>query len=166
MKRVAIAIFACMCCASAHGHSASDAYLALEVQGDVVEGRWDIALRDLHFVLTLDDDGDGSITWGEVKHHRADIESYAYGHLSASSDQGACAIERGRQLVSVRADGGYASLAFRIVCNGRPRKMTLDYRLFFDADPTHRGIVVVRKGSATATSLMSPANARIELDRF
>jgi len=39
------------------------------------------------------------------------------------------------------------------------------YRLFFDVDPTHRGIVVIRNGNATATSLMSPTNARIELTR-
>ena len=69
------------------------------------------------------------------------------------------------QLVSMRADGGYASLSFRIVCNVRPRKVTLDYRLLFDVDPTHRGIVVVRNGGATATSLLSPTNARIDLTR-
>ena len=45
------------------------------------------------------------------------------------------------------------------------RKVTLDYGLFFDVDPTHRGIVVIRNGNATATSLMSPTNARIELTR-
>jgi hypothetical protein len=165
--KVLVAIAAALACAFAHAHSASDAYLTLTLSGrgntTVIEGQWDIALRDLHFVLALDDDGDGAVTWSELKRHHADIESYAYRRLRASGDGEACAIERGRQLVADRADGAYAALSFRIACPGKPRKVALDYRLFFDVDPTHRGIVVLRNGSATATSLMSPDNARIEL---
>ena len=164
MKLLA-AIAAALCLSVAHAHSASDAYLTLNLEGKVIEGRWDIALRDLHFVLTLDDDGDGAITWSEVKHHQADIDSYAYRHLRASGDGQPCAIERGKQLVSARADGTYAALSFRIVCKGSPRKVALDYRLLFDVDPTHRGIVVVRSGNKLATSLMSPTSTRIELSR-
>lgn len=167
MKRIA-AVALALYCAGSQAHSASDAYLTLDVASrgtaTVIEARWDIALRDLHFVLALDDDGDGNITWGEVKRHRAQIESYAYDRLGASSDRQPCAVEPVRQQVSSRADGAYAALFFRIVCNGSG-KATLDYRLFFDVDPTHRGIVVARRGNATATALMSPANARMGLTR-
>ena len=162
MKRLA-ALALALCSAGVQAHSASDAFLTLDVGPRAIEARWDIALRDLHFVLTLDDDGDGAITWGEVARHRADIEAYAYRNLHASGDGRPCAIERGSQLVSTRPDGAYAALAFRIVCKGIPRRITLDYRLLFESDPTHRGIVVVRNGKSAGTSLMSPANARIEL---
>ena len=161
--RLLAAMLATLCCTVAHAHSASDAYLTLDLKASVVEAQWDIALRDLHFVLTLDDDGDGAITWGEVKRHRGDIETYAYRHLRASAGGQPCAIERGKQLVTSRADGAYASLSFRIVCKGSPGKVGLDYRLLFDVDPTHRGIVVVRNGAAMSTSVMSPTSARIEL---
>ena len=163
--KILVALTVALFSAIAHAHSASDAYLTLDVKANIVEARWDIALRDLHFVLALDDDGDGAITWGEVKRHHADIASYAYRNLRASSDGEGCAVEPGKQLVATRADGAYASLQFRIVCKGSPRKVALDYRLFFDVDPTHRGIVVVRNGNATATSLISPTNARIQLSR-
>ena len=160
-----VAIAFCLCSAVARGHSSSDAYLTLDfaARGNdtVIEARWDIALRDLHFVLGLDDDGDGALTWGEVRRHRADIASYAYGRLGATSDGAPCTIERGKELVSTRADGGYAALFFRVVCKGSPHNVALDYRLLFDVDPTHRGIVVLRDGNATATSLLSPANPRI-----
>jgi hypothetical protein len=71
--------------APVQAHSASDAYLNLSVEKAgprgmlVVHGQWDIALRDLDFVLKLDDDGDGRLRWGEVKHHQAAIERYASG---------------------------------------------------------------------------------------
>jgi len=167
--RLLAAIACALACAAAQAHSASDAYLSLDLAqregATVIESQWDIALRDLHFVLALDDDGDGAITWGELRRHRDAIDAYAYGRLAASADARPCTIERGKQLVSARADGGYVSLFFRIVCKGSPRKVALDYRLFFDVDPTHRGIVVARSGNAAATSLLSPANARIELSR-
>ena len=60
-------------CERVQAHSASDAYLTLSDDGTVAEGRrvihgqWDVALRDLDFVLKLDDDGDGRLTWGEVR---------------------------------------------------------------------------------------------------
>ena len=151
-----------------HAHSASDAYLTLETPTrsagtTVVEGQWDIALRDLNFVLKLDDDGDGSITWGEVRRHHAEIARYAYSNLRASGDGAPCTVEPSRQLVTDHADGAYAALFFRIVCKGTPRRLALDYRLFFALDPSHRGILVFRSGGGTATSLLSPDNAQVGL---
>ena len=146
-----------------HAHSASDAYLSLgapshSTSATIVDGQWDIALRDLHFVLRLDDDGDGRLTWGEVRKHEADIARYAYDRLGADGDGSACRIEPGRIAIADRADGAYANLAFRVVCPGSPKKVTLDYRLFFDVDPSHRGILVFRSRGGSATALISPTN--------
>ena len=51
---------------SAWAHKPSDAHLHLAVDGSVVRGRLDVAVRDLDAALTLDADGDGRITWGEL----------------------------------------------------------------------------------------------------
>jgi len=40
----------------AFAHKPSDSYLTLEVTGAHVEGRWDIALRDLDYTIGLDAD--------------------------------------------------------------------------------------------------------------
>ncbi len=153
-------------------HSASDAYLTLTVHSHgavgpiVVQGQWDIALRDLDFVLRLDDDGDGRLTWGEIRRHQAAIERYAYASLHFDGDPGnACAVRRGRQMIDEHADGAYAVLFFDVLCTRAPRKLTLDYRMFFPIDPSHRGIVVVHDGADIATAVLSPSNARIELIR-
>ena len=107
----------------ASAHSTSDAYLTMEAQqrpdasvaGDtVIRGQWDIALRDLHFVLRLDDDGDGNITWGELRRHIAEITRYAYPSLRVSSDGKPCAIDPVRHAVSNHADGAYVALFFDI----------------------------------------------------
>ena len=41
--------------------------LAQVVDGARIEGHWDIALRDLDMALGLDGDGDGRLTWDELR---------------------------------------------------------------------------------------------------
>jgi len=66
-------------------HKASDAYLTIERDGAALHGQWDIALRDLDNALGLDANGDGDITWGEVRARHADIAAYALQRLDVSS---------------------------------------------------------------------------------
>jgi hypothetical protein len=154
----------------AQAHSASDAYLTLTVENGgrsgriVVHGQWDIALRDLDFVLKLDDNGDGRLSWGEVRRHQAAIERYAYAHLefNAGSDN-ACVIKPTRQLIDDHADGAYAVLLFDVVCTRAPAKLRLNYNIFFAIDPSHRGIFIMHNGAGIATAVLSPENARIYL---
>ena len=171
LRALAVTLIA-LACSAASAHSASDAYLTLDAEkpgapgsdgNTIIHGQWDIALRDLNFVLKLDDDGDGNITWAELRAHQAGIAEYAYANLQAVSGATACVIRPTRQMVDHHADGAYAALFFDIVCAAAVQRITLDYRLFFKIDPSHRGILVLRSGTNTATSLLSPENARIEL---
>jgi hypothetical protein len=156
------------CCTPARAHSASDAYLTMTAGGapgrQVLRGQWDIALRDLNFVLDLDDDGDGHVTWGETKHHLADIERYAFSRLHIADDTGLpCVIEPAARSIDDHADGAYVALFFGVSCPRPATKLRLDYRLFFDLDPSHRGIFVLHDGEDIATSVLAPQNAAIEL---
>jgi hypothetical protein len=154
-------------------HSASDAYLTLTFQKPgpsmqsaktVVHGQWDIALRDLDFVLGLDDNGDGRIVWGELRRHQAQLSAYAYRYIHASAAGKACKIEPKRQMVDYHADGAYAALFFDVECDGTPKGLDLDYQLFFAIDPSHRGILVMHSGDDLATSVLSPQNSKIDLE--
>jgi hypothetical protein len=148
-------------------HSASDAYLTLDAPrtaGDMaLHGQWDIALRDLDFVLSLDANGDGDITWAELRTRQRDIADYAYRHLRIADAGVRCTIRPTRMMVDDHADGAYAALFFDVACPGRPKKIGVDYRLFFALDPSHRGIFVFRSGAGAATALFSPEWATIEL---
>jgi hypothetical protein len=151
---------------TAGAHSASDAYLTLTAGGTTLHGQWDIAIRDLDFVLKLDEDGDGRVTWGELRRKEAAIQRYAYQHLTIDGGPGnPCRIEPVRQLVDGHADGAYAALFFDAICARAPRTIALDYTLFFAIDPSHRGIVVLHDGASVATAVVSPQNSRINLLR-
>ncbi len=167
--RIWLALFTLAASVGADAHSASDAYLTLTLDDSqpatarVLHGQWDIALRDLDFALQLDD-GDGRLTWGEVRRHQPAIVRYALAHLQFDAAGGQpCAIGAVRQLIDEHADGAYASLSFDVRCSGAPAKLALSYDLFFAIDPSHRGIFVMRSGADAATAVLSPQNARIEL---
>ena len=169
---VLMALTTCLLSVETRGHSASDAYLTLTVQNaaatsatarTIVHGQWDIALRDLDFVLKLDDDGDGKIVWGELRKHQKLVADFAYAQILLFGDGQACRIEPTRQAVDFHADGAYAALFFDAECDAGTKRLSIGYQLFFRVDPSHRGILVLRSGDKVATAVLSPANAKIEV---
>jgi hypothetical protein len=139
----------------AHAHKPSDSYLTLESEASATRGQWDIALRDLEYAVGLDSDGDGAITWGELKARRPAVEAYAYARLALHAKDASCPIAPGELLFDEHSDGGYAVLRFSAPCVASE----VEYRLFFDLDPTHRGLL--RHGATT--SVLSPDQPRIAL---
>ena len=95
---------------AAQAHKPSDSYLTIEVKPSSVEGRGDIALRDLDFALGLDADGNGELTWGELRARHAEIAAYAAARLTVNADDQPCTIEVGTQQVDSHTDGAYAVL--------------------------------------------------------
>jgi hypothetical protein len=143
----------------AQAHKPSDSYLVLRVDGAEVAGQWDIALRDLDFALGLDADGDGQITWGELRARHTEIAAYALARLSLVGDGAPCTIVAGRQLVDDHTDGAYTVLEFSAHCPQPPRSLALGYTLFNDLDPQHRGLLRLEVGGRTRTAVLGPQAA-------
>lgn len=142
---------------SAQAHKPSDSYLSLNVQAGQVTGRWDIALRDLDFAIGLDADGDGRITWGEVRARHADIAAYAAARLGVQADGQPCAMRIGEQLVDEHTDGAYTVLPLTLDCKAKAiHTLTLAYTLFADLDPQHRGLLKLSHDGATRTAVLGP----------
>lgn len=122
-------------------HKPSDSYLTLRTGTGKITGQWDIALRDLEYAIGLDVNGDGQITWGEVKAKHGDIAAYALARLSFSADGRACPLAAGEQRVDNHSDGAYTVLAFSADCGGEMHRLQVRYSLFFDFDAQHKGLV-------------------------
>ena len=149
---------------TAHAHKPSDSYLTLHADGRTLRGQWDIALRDLEFAIGLDANGDGEITWGELKARQAEIDAYALARLAVQADGAACKLEPTEHLVDDHTDGAYAVLRFAARCPGeRYDAIALEYSLFFDLDPTHRGLLRFERDSDSTTAIFSPDRPRLEL---
>ena len=145
-----------ICPFGAQAHKPSDSYLTLEVDGQVITGQWDIALRDLDHAIGLDGDGDGAITWAELKSRHGAIAAYALARLRVGSPEEPCTLRVADHLVARHSDGGYAVLALRAACRRAPAPLEVAYGLLFDLDPQHRGLLQLRAGDETHTAIFSP----------
>jgi hypothetical protein len=138
--------------AGAVAHKASDSYLQLDAAPAALEVRWDIALRDLDVALDLDSDADGKLTWGEVRAAWPRIEAYALQRLAIAG----CPLASVGRGLERRNDGAYAVFRLRSPCTlAEPAR--IDYGLFAEIDPTHRGIAKVqRPGQGVVLSVLEP----------
>ena len=150
-----LALLLALLATTAAAHKPSDSYLTLERDGARVRGQWDIALRDLDTAITLDANGDGEITWGEVRAKRAAIRDYALSRLKLSSGSDACAVDSGELQIDEHSDGAYAVLRLDAACAVAGRLLAVDYRLLFDIDPTHRGLVQYVEAGRSRSAIFS-----------
>lgn len=139
---------------SARAHKPSDSYLTLHIEQDTVAGRWDIALRDLDFALGLDADGDGQLTWDEVRSRHADIASYALARLQLTPG---CELRTSAHLIDRHTDGAYAVLMLAGAC-APGIALSGDYKLFADLDAQHRGLASISAGGVTTSAVLGGAH--------
>lgn len=139
----------------AEAHKPSDSYLVVRTDGERLAAQWDIALRDLDYAIGLDDNGDGAITWGEVRRRHAAIAAYALARLHVAADGDACVSRPTEHLVDNHSDGSYAVVRFRIECPHAPHMLDIGYSLLFDLDPQHRGLLHLSAPAGTRTLLFS-----------
>ena len=154
-----ITVVLALAASAAFAHKPSDSYLAVSVEGTELSGQWDIALRDLDFAIGIDDNGDGDITWGEVKAHHADIAAYALARLKLRSGGADCPVRATEFLVDDHSDGAYSVMRFEGACPAEVETIEISYSLFADLDPQHKGLLRLEHGSGTRTGIFSPERA-------
>jgi hypothetical protein len=139
---------------AAMAHKPSDSYLNLVDAGHGrYDGQWDIALRDLDYAIGLDADGDGQLTWDEVRARHDAIAAYALARLKLTRGGAACLLTPGLQQIDHHTDGTYTVLRFTAACP-KEGQLAVDYRLFADVDPQHKGLVGVKSKDGLRTLVL------------
>lgn len=162
--RPALGLLCLLLALPAVAHKPSDSYLRLIVSGSELTGRWDIALRDLHALVTLDVDGDGAITWSEVQSRETVLVRAALEGLAVAADGRSCTLRVASLRVVDHVDGTYVALGLAGGCPTAPRALRVDYDFLFALDPSHRGLLNLRfRGSRSA--VLSPSGRTAEFTR-
>ena len=138
-------------------HKASDSYLVVDAKGSTLSVQWDIALRDIDFAVGLDSDGNGEITWGELRTRQSNLEAWALSNLDIKRG-GLCPLKLTELQVDEHTDGGYAVLHLVATCPATHGELQLGYRLLFDQDNLHRGLLRVSVDGTTHTAVLSPTS--------
>lgn len=164
MNRLMTGLFLLLICGEVNAHKPSDSYLFLDEDQGRITLQWDIALKDLERNLGLDQDRDYKLTWGEVENRQADILALATSHLGIRRDGADCLIGFDGLQYDRHSDGGYAVLNLAPDCADSGGPVRINYTLFADSDPTHRGILMDRRGDSRLPPLvLGPDNSTLEL---
>ena len=145
---------------SAWAHKASDSYLVVDAKGSAVTAQWDIALRDIDFALGLDSDGNGEITWGELRTRQTEVAAWALARLVLDRG-GPCPLQLDQLQVDDHTDGAYAVLQLTGVCPAPMGDLALSYRLLFDLDSLHRGLLRATVDGTGHTTVLSPTSGTL-----
>jgi len=141
----------------AEAHIASNGFLSLSVERGQVSGSLELAIRDGELAVGLDRDRDGKVTWGELRAGQAALERYVRGHLSLSGADGACRLQLGSVEVNERVDGSYLWLPLSADCGAALKRLSIDYRLLRQEDPSHRGLLTLKAHGETQTAVLGAA---------
>ena len=161
MRRLALVLALLICQTTTWAHKASDSYLVVNVAGNAVTAQWDIALRDIDFALGLDSDGNAEITWGELRVRQSDVSAWALSRLEVTRS-GVCPLKLEDLQVDDHTDGGYAVLHLSGLCPSATGSVGLQYRLLFDLDELHRGLLRLTLDGATHTTVLSPTSDLVQ----
>jgi HupE / UreJ protein len=141
----------------AHAHIASNGFLNLNVERSQVTGALELAIRDGELAVGLDRDGDGKVTWGELRSSQEALQTYAQGHIHLAGADGPCKMKFGPVQVNDRVDGSYLWLPFAADCGGLFKRLSIGYRVLDTEDPSHRGLLTLSANGATQTAVLGGA---------
>jgi len=159
-----LAFFLIWVSVQAWGHKPSDSHLKLTQANDALSLRWDIAIKDLSLVLSLDANQDNRVTWGELKTAKPAIESYAASKLKIVSHGKPCRWDGQSFEVVNHTDGAYVVFHSPLRCEAPARgsELSVEYSLFFERDAEHRGLLEVI-GAGRTRHLLFTTDSRTAL---
>jgi HupE / UreJ protein len=151
----------------AQAHIASNGFLTLKVADSTLTGAIELAIRDGELAVGLDRDGNGKVTWGELKSSQAALQNYVQGHLRLRGADGPCLLRFAAVEVNDRVDGNYLWLPLTAECGGSLRQLSIDYTLLDAEDPSHRGLLTLFANGGAQTAVLGggAGTRRFELDQ-
>lgn len=142
-------------------HKASDSFMYLNT--DTGQFRIDVALRDLALLVPLDTNRDGEVTGGELRQHRGAILNTIEAEITLSTGNSACKLQGEQWGISQHSDGAYAATRYEVLCADGQAPDSLEYRLLFEQDSLHRGLIQISAGEASSLAVAGPDSRTVDL---
>lgn len=144
---------------NSYAHVASNSFLTLQIEGARLYGALELAVRDAEIAVGLDSNHDGKVTWGEVRAAQGALAGYLHERLQVSTAEGPCVVQFGPVQVNERVDGNYLWQPLTAICRATPRRLTIDYRVLDEEDPSHRGLMTLLAWGTGQTAVLGGPHA-------
>jgi len=156
--RIAGLLMLAMLATRVQAHIASNGFLAARIDGRAIAGEIELAVRDVELAVGIDSNGDGKVTWGELRANQMQLERYVADHLLLSAQTDACKLTFGPLQVNDRVDGSYAWLPFKAQCPAPVTQLGIRYTMMDGVDPSHRGLLTLSAGNIVQTAVLGGAS--------
>lgn len=164
--RLWLLLAAALACPSAWAHKSSDGFVYLDQRDPQhTTVQVDLALRDLALVIPLDVNGDHKVSGAELRGARGRITRYFGDGVTLDSPGGRCTLTGQTWGMSHHSDGPYAAAAYSVQCPDGETATKLSYKLLFDVDPQHRGLVQQLTPDHERLAVISPDNQSLTLSQ-
>lgn len=136
-----------------HAHTLSESFITINVNHEELEGRLDIAVRDLAYLINIDSNNDGKVTWGELNSTRHSIIDYALKGIKLHLNQNPLSLEIKDFLIDYHLDRAYVVIKFKSgfhnsISDGN-RKLKILYNLFFNTNSNHLALLNLTSNSGS-----------------
>jgi len=135
---------------AAHAHKLGEGYVFLKIYEDRIEGRVEVTLNDLNTAIGLDTNKDGKVSPAEFNTRFQELDNYLSQRLGFSSGSIHFPFKFTTHNLLDTAIGPYAVIAFQIDTPVPvPDIIRVRYELLFEADSTHRGLLIIEWNQKT-----------------
>lgn len=159
----------CLLPIESYAHSSNQSILKLSEKQSTLSGEWSIPLKFLDMILDLDTNHDQKILWEEVLLSQPRIENYlkqALNFKQEGSETGNCTLDFERLMLQDLREGLALYVPFTVTCPqpvSNTNFVSIDYQLFFNADPWHRGFIYYQSGNIEQQWIASPNKYEFKL---
>jgi len=172
MKQLLIIVFIVCYGPFAFCHQTSDSFLSidkgnLQLEKAEWQGEWRVPLDALDTFygneLTLDQNNDQKITWGELALSEKAITNRLFSTILIQQDGQPCRMKKTDFQLDKLNTGLYLYLPFIIKCEQSGPGIAIDYQLFFEQDPLHRGFLKFTDQQTISSFVFSPDSSHVSL---
>jgi hypothetical protein len=159
--------------AMASAHALGQSYIFLTIEGEAIRGRFEVNVVDVNRVLGTDLETGPSLSAAEVTPHIDRLKAYLHERVAISAAGAPARIVMGDHDVAKFHGSQYVQIDFDL--EGFPpgaERFDIDYRVVFDVDRAHRGLLVIENDFESArfnnerqvSLIFGPGNERQTLD--
>jgi len=153
---VFLALFGASPHASSHAASTSFVIVDLPRENEPVGVRWELSLHDIVWVVFIDADYDGHVTWQEILDAKATLTSAVLAQLSVQRGGEACTLRVKDFALATRSEQNFLSVAMQAECP-QPGLVSIGGGLFFSGDASQRVLLSAMRGDEQIAGVLSAA---------
>ncbi|MBP9838493.1 MAG: HupE/UreJ family protein [Proteobacteria bacterium] len=144
-------------------HNPNESFLDFRINDERISIELTFAITELAKVIKLDSNNDMVISWKEVIDNHKNINSYLHENLQFEINENACSFYTRVLSEYQHSEGSYVKVNLDLNCaslSSRIQEVTINYNLFFSADPQHLCILSLAVGEKSQVNIISPQTHR------